>query len=78
MSYSATDLANIEAAILSLALGKRVVAIEVAGKTHSFQAVDLEKLRALRADIAVDLASAAAAAGVPVLRTYAKQGGRGA
>lgn len=71
MAYTATDLANIESAISDLVSGKRVVSREVAGKTTTFQAVNLDKLLVLKSQMEAEL-------GTVTLRTYAKQGGRGA
>ena len=48
MAYSAADLAAIEAAILELAKGERVVSVTIDGRTVQYQQADLEKLAALR------------------------------
>ncbi len=48
MAYSAADLAAIEAAILELAKGQRVVSVTIDGRTVQYQQADVEKLTALR------------------------------
>ena len=62
-------MTNIEAAIVDLAAGKRTVQVSVGGRFIRFAEVDIDKLRALRAEIAQVV-------GGGTLRTYAKQGGR--
>lgn len=51
MSYSATDLANVNAAITSLISGDRVVEITRDGRTTRYAQTDLSMLRSLRDDI---------------------------
>ena len=58
MAFTSTDLANIEAAMVDLATGKRVVSIDVGGKTRQFQSVDLVKLMKLRDIVKSDVNSA--------------------
>lgn len=48
MSYSAADLVAVEAAILELAKGERVVSVTIDGRTVQYQQADVEKLTALR------------------------------
>ena len=48
MAYSAADLAAVEAAILQLAKGERVVSVTIDGRTVQYQQADVEKLTALR------------------------------
>ncbi len=75
MAFTSTDLTNVEAAIVALATGTRKVHVSIAGKTitYSDSLVGLDKLKILRSTIQTELDSTA----YP-LRTYAKQGGRGA
>lgn len=58
MAFTSTDLANIEEAMIKLAVGKRVVSVDVAGKTRQFQSVDLNKLQKLRDIVKADVNSA--------------------
>lgn len=69
MAFTTQDLQNIEAAILALATGARVVQVTAGGKTVQYAVADLDKLRALRTE-------AQAQSGAVALRTYAVQGGR--
>lgn len=49
MSYTSSDLSNIQAAILSLATGERIVSVSFAdGKTIEYSRTDLTKLQELR------------------------------
>lgn len=57
MAFSSTDLANIESAMVDLATGKRVVMVDVGGKTRQFQSVDLNKLQKLRDMVKADINS---------------------
>ncbi len=75
MAFTSTDLTNVEAAIVALATGSRKVEVSIVGKTitYSERLAGLEKLKILRSTIQTELNPTA----YP-LRTYAKQGGRGA
>jgi len=73
MAFTSTDLANVEAAIVSLATGSRGVSLSVGGKQITFAQHRLDDLYRLRDLIQPDIAIAA---GTAVLRTYAKNGGR--
>lgn len=56
MSYSQTDLENVQSAILSLATGERVVSVGFAdGKTVEYSRADLNKLNDLRSIIALEI-----------------------
>jgi len=55
MSFTSTDLATVETAIIALTSGKRSVQVEYAGKTVSYQAVDLDKLIKLRSLIQAEI-----------------------
>ena len=63
MAFDSTDLANVETAMIDLATGKRVVQIEVGGKTRQFQPADLNKLQKLRSLIQADVNNAADGSG---------------
>ncbi|KKN52422.1 hypothetical protein LCGC14_0612760 [marine sediment metagenome] len=73
MAYTSTDLTNVEAAIVALATGSRKVEVTLAGKSITYAPVNIDKLRTLRSTIQTELDPTT----FP-LRTYAKQGGRGA
>ena len=70
MSYTSTDLTNIESAILALATGTRKVRATIGDKTFEFAETDLGELRVLKSEIEASLGNLS-------LRTYAKNGGRG-
>jgi len=55
MSFTSTDLTTVETAIIALTSGKRSVQVEYAGKTVSYQAVDLDKLIKLRSLIQAEI-----------------------
>ena len=59
MAFSVTDLSNIEAAILALATGTRVVSVTINGKTMEYGAADLNQLESLRRTIASEVNAAA-------------------
>ena len=63
MAFTSTDLANVEAAMIDLATGKRVVSVDFGGKTRQFQATDLNKLQNLRRLIQADVNAAADSSG---------------
>lgn len=73
MAYTATDLANIEAAIRAIIAGTRTVSLSMGDKSISYTLVDLPALRALRDEIKTEVG---AAAGTYSPRSYARQGGR--
>lgn len=74
MAYTSDDLTNIETAIRAIIAGTRTVRLSMGDKSIEYTAADLPQLRALRAEIASEVA---ATAGTYSPRTYAKQGGRG-
>lgn len=74
MAYTATDLANIEAAIRAIIAGTRTVSLTMGDKSISYTAVDLPALQKLRGEIAAEVGIAA---GTYQPRAYARQGGRG-
>jgi hypothetical protein len=59
MAFTSTDLANVEAAIVKLAVGTRVIECEIDGDRVRYQPSDLDKVRALRDLIRQELASTA-------------------
>jgi len=75
MSYTAADLANVEAAIRAIIAGTRTVQLSMGDKSITYTAAKLPELQELRKEIAMEVG---AAAGTWSPRTYAKQGGRGA
>ena len=73
MTWTQEDYDNVKQAYLDLMLGKRVVEIEAAGKQRVFQRADAADLKALMEEMVASLGTSTV-----TLRTYAKQGGRGA
>ena len=69
MAFDATDLANVEAAIVDLATGAREVEVTIGDKKVRYGEADLEKLQSLRTIIRMDL-------GTIYPRTYVKNAGR--
>jgi len=55
MAFTATDLANVEAAMVELATGSRVVEVEIAGKTIRYQPAQLQQIQRLRDLIQADV-----------------------
>lgn len=60
MAYSATDLANVQAAILALSTGTRVKRITINGQDTEYTEASLGDLRSLKKEIKADLADVAA------------------
>jgi len=56
-TYTTTDRDNVKDAIIELATGKRVVSVDVGGKTRDFHQTNLPALRNLLAEIVADLAA---------------------
>ena len=71
MAYTQTDLDNIDAAILNMALGKRAGRVTIGGHTVEYAAVTVDQLRDLRDIVAADLQTSYSP------RTYSRNGGRG-
>lgn len=69
MAFTSIDLSNIEAAIVALATGTRVVQVAIGDKSIRYTEAELDKLQSLRSLIQQEL-------GMAYTRTYAKQGGR--
>lgn len=60
MAFSSTDLANVEAAIVSLATGTRVVSVTVSGHVIEYSHARIDRLKALRDEIMAEVQSSAA------------------
>lgn len=58
MAYTSTDLTNVQAAIIALAEGKRVVSVSTNGKTIQYGAAQMKELQALRDAIQAEIGSA--------------------
>jgi hypothetical protein len=63
MAFTSTDLAAIEAAMVAIASGERVVEVTIAGKIIKYQAADLNKLQQLRNLIQADVNNSADSSG---------------
>ena len=59
MSYTEANLADVQAAILALATGTRVVNFSMGGKTFQYAPAQLNDLKALRDEIKSEVDSAA-------------------
>lgn len=59
MAFSATDLSNVESAIITLSTGAAVARLTVNGKTFEYQQASLDKLIKLRGVIQADLQATA-------------------
>ena len=59
MAYSAADLTSIQAAILALATGTRLVRVTINGKTKEYAEADLKQLEALRNTIKSEISATA-------------------
>jgi len=55
MAYSQTDLESVQAALLKLATGERVVSVTMEGKTIEYSRADLDKLESLRNNIVSEI-----------------------
>ena len=64
MAFTATDLTNIETAIMDIVSGKRVVATEFGGQRREFQRTDLNKLMDLRNMIQADVNANSTSGGI--------------
>ena len=65
MAFTATDLSNIESAIVDLATGTRTTSVSINGKTITYADADLNKLLALKSMISQSI-------GNVVPRAYAR------
>ncbi len=57
MAYTQEDLDSVNQAILDLATGKRSTRVTVDGITREFQAINLDELKGLKAEIIAGLDS---------------------
>lgn len=73
MAYTATDLANIEAAIRAIMSGTRTVSLSMGDKSITYTETKLSELLILRGVVAAEVGLIA---GTFHPRTYGKQGGR--
>lgn len=74
MAYSSADLASVEAAIVTLASGRRTVSVTVEGNKVDYAPADLDQLRTLRDAIAAELAAASATPPVRRIHVFATKG----
>jgi len=70
MSYSQSDLTNIQTALIDLAQGNRVVKVVVEGKVCEYGQADINQLRALRAEISAEIKAASGATGLLYTTTF--------
>ena len=68
MAYTQSDLDDVNAAILSYVLGRRVEQVGLSDKSVRYASAKLSELYILRSQIELELGNVA-------LRTYAKNGG---
>lgn len=59
MAFTSADLTIVENAIRAIAEGKRVVSVDVGGKTRNFQAASIENLLKFRDRVKSDINGAA-------------------
>ena len=59
MSYTDADLAAVQAAILALATGTRVISMTIGGKTIQYGPAQINELKALRDEVKNEVESAA-------------------
>ena len=59
MAFTSTDLANVEAAIVALAAGSRIVSVTVGDHTIQYSEARLDRLKALRDEIMAEIQSVA-------------------
>ncbi len=59
MAYTRADLESVTAAIIALARGERVVSVTAGNRTVQYAQAELDKLRALKAEIEAELGAAA-------------------
>jgi hypothetical protein len=69
MAFSATDLANVESAIVLLSTGAAVARLTVNGKTFEYQQSSLDQLIKLRGMIMSDVQEATSSGGRRVSTT---------
>jgi hypothetical protein len=59
MAYIQADQESVQAAIIALATGSRVVSVTTGDKTIQYGQADIDKLRALLSEIKAELSAAA-------------------
>lgn len=57
MSYTSADLASIQAALIALASGERIVSASIGDKTIEYSRTDLSKLETLRNNMIAEINS---------------------
>jgi hypothetical protein len=55
MAYTSQNLADVEAAIINLAAGRRVVSVTIEGKSIAYGQAQLPELKQLKAEIVLEL-----------------------
>jgi len=60
MAYTATDLANVQEALIKLATGKRVVSYTIAGRTVTYNQAQIKEVQALRDEIRAEVENTSA------------------
>lgn len=55
MAFTAADLTSVETAIMDLVRGERIVKVTIDGETVEYMQTDINKLRAMKAEIQSDV-----------------------
>jgi hypothetical protein len=74
MAYTAADLASLDAAILALATGQRVVSVTFGDRTTQYESARLPELQRLREVVAADVARTATPARPRIFKVYSDKG----
>jgi hypothetical protein len=69
LAFTSTDLSNIDAAIVALATGTRIVRVTINGKQIQYAEADISRLQELRSIIQKEI-------GTTQPRAYARNAGR--
>jgi hypothetical protein len=59
MAYTQADLDSVTAAIIALARGERVVSVTAGSRTVQYAQADMDKLRALQAEMKAEIGATA-------------------
>jgi hypothetical protein len=59
MAYTQADLDNVTAAIVALARGERVVSVTAGSRTVQYAQADMDRLRALQAEMKAEIGATA-------------------